>query len=71
MRAVTIASRSLYLTSGGRNALEYCSRRLNSFMLDGVPPMADGVVMPSARVKRSAFELMPMDSIKLKPAPGT
>src|ERR1700680_4668930 len=71
MRAVTKASKSLYLTAGGRNALEYCSSRLNSFMLEDSPPIDLGRLVPSERVKRSALEALPMDSIKLNPAPGT
>jgi len=38
-------------------------------MLAGVPPMTWQLAVE--RVKRSVFEAMPMDSSKLKPAPGT
>src|SRR6267378_7791756 len=71
MREVTTASRSLNFTSGGLFTLAKSSSRVNSFMLEGVPPMVVGMFVPSERVKRSAFDAMPMDSIKLNPAPGT
>src|SRR5271170_7431420 len=71
MREVTIASRSLYLTSGGRCTFAYSSRRLNSFKLAGVPPSATGKFVPSERVKRQVFEDKPMDSKRDNPAPGT
>src|ERR1700693_2163194 len=70
MRDVTIASRSLNLTTGGLNAFAYASRRVNSFMLAGWPPIVVGRFVPSDRVNLSVFEASPICSIWLYPATG-
>src|SRR5436853_4916693 len=71
IRDVTSASKSLNFTAGACCTFANCSSRLNSFILAGCPPIVVGRFVPSDLVKRSAFDAIPIDSIKLKPAPGT
>src|SRR5438309_99092 len=64
---VTIDSRSLYFTSGGRWTLENNSSRVNSFMLADWPPNDLPRCVPSEFVNLSVLDAIPIDSSWVRP----